>query len=172
MTRRRSRRFRTRAVQISALCALGVAVCLFPSTAEAQGNGTSAARRKNASSDSTWTAFRAEAQVSLFRGLYVPPDPDPDVLRWYPLLRYRGPERSAPFVPGLMASALSRAACGPNRVCRFYLENAYQREYGLIPDRASWLGGLLGRALVPELERRGLSLGSSWWPEIQMEMDP
>jgi hypothetical protein len=165
-------RFQTRAVSIRVLWALPLAVCVFPSPAAAQGNGSTAAQGSGPVADSAWAALRAEAQVSLFRRLHVPPDPDPDVLRWYPLLRYGGPERSGAFVPGVMASALSRAACGPNRVCRFYLESAYQREYGLIPERASWLGGLLGRALLPEIERRGLSLGSAWWPEVLMRTDP
>lgn len=154
----------SRAARIWGLWAPGLALCLVPSAVSAQATGSSP--------DSSWAALRPPVQVSLFRQLYPAPDPEPDVLRWHPLLRRRGPERPAPFVGGLMASALSRAACGPNRVCRFYLQDAYQREYGLIPRRAGWLGELLGRALVPELERLGVSLGSSWWPETLTQTDP
>lgn len=148
--------------------ALPLALCLTPTAAAAQARES----RGKAPADSMWLLLRPDSQISLFGRLYVPPDADPGRLSWYPLARELGPHRSSSFMTGLMASAVSRAACGPNRVCRFYLEDAYQKEYGRIPERAGWLGGLLGRALLPEFDRWGLNIGSDWWPEIRTQTDP
>ncbi len=118
--------------------------------------------------DSAWRALRPSAQASLFQPLpspsALPPGPS---LYGSPLLVEGGPNGSSTFWGGLAAVALSRAACGPNRVCRFYMEGLYRREYGQISGRADWLGSLLGRALLPEFRRRGLELGAPWWREVR-----
>lgn len=147
--------------------ALPLAPCVTPSPAAAQERASEA----GSPADSAWLLLRPDARLSPFPWLYLPPDPDPGRLRWYPLVGEAGSDRSSSFMTGLMASAVSRAACGPNRVCRFYLEDAYEKEYGQIPRRAGWLGGLLGRALLPEFDRWGLNVGSAWWP-ARVETEP
>lgn len=122
--------------------------------------------RAEEADDSIPASLRPAAPVSLFEPVWPPRHlPGDGSLRRYPLLEAEGPDRSSSFMTGLMATALTRAACGPNQVCRFYLEDAYEREMGDVPKRAERLGNLLGRALLPEFRKWGLSVGSYWWPD-------